>query len=140
MFRQSVRTFVRFAHWDVRTYFLLALFLRPDVLTNEVSERPSSEGANVLTERVLKNLLTQLCPFTNKFSLFLTFIGSLLLGFTLPQAGAIGIIGGADGPTAIFLSSMLAPDLLGPILSKGLQRPALHRGPLDVRGGGALPG
>ena len=33
----------------------------------------------------------------------------------MPQAGAIGIIGGADGPTAIFLSSMLAPELLGPI-------------------------
>lgn len=46
---------------------------------------------------------------------FLTFIGSLLLGFTPQQAGAIGIIGGADGPTAIFLSSMIAPELLGPI-------------------------
>ncbi len=45
----------------------------------------------------------------------MTFIGSLYLGFSTSQAGAIGIIGGADGPTAIFLSSMLAPELLGPI-------------------------
>ena len=40
--------------------------------------------------------------------IFITFIGALLLGFAKPEAGAIGIIGGADGPTAIFLSSRLA--------------------------------
>jgi oxaloacetate decarboxylase beta subunit len=40
--------------------------------------------------------------------IFTTFIGALLLGFNRPEAGAIGIIGGADGPTAIFLSSRLA--------------------------------
>jgi len=40
--------------------------------------------------------------------IFLTFLGALALGFLLPEAGAIGIIGGADGPTAIFLSSKLA--------------------------------
>ena len=39
----------------------------------------------------------------------------LALGFTLQQAGAIAIIGGADGPTAIFLSSKLAPELIGAI-------------------------
>lgn len=50
-----------------------------------------------------------------QIGIFLTFLGSLFLGFSYSQAGAIGIIGGADGPTAIFLSSMLAPDLLGPI-------------------------
>lgn len=50
-----------------------------------------------------------------QFGIFITFIGSLILGFSLPQAGAIGIIGGADGPTAIFLTSKLAPELLGPI-------------------------
>lgn len=50
-----------------------------------------------------------------QIGIFLTFAGALVLGFTLPQAGAIGIIGGADGPTAIFLSSMLAKELLGPI-------------------------
>ena len=47
--------------------------------------------------------------------IFLTFIGALFLGFTPQQAGAIGIIGGADGPTAIFLSSQLAPEYLGAI-------------------------
>ncbi len=43
-----------------------------------------------------------------QIGIFATFIGALLLGFSPPEAGAIGIIGGADGPTAIFLSSRLA--------------------------------
>jgi len=47
--------------------------------------------------------------------IFLTFLGALVLGFGPAEAGAIGIIGGADGPTAIFLSSKLAPHLIGPI-------------------------
>ena len=47
--------------------------------------------------------------------IFLTFIGALMLGFDTHQAAAIGIIGGADGPTAIFLASQLAPSLIGPI-------------------------
>ncbi|MBF0352486.1 MAG: sodium ion-translocating decarboxylase subunit beta [SAR324 cluster bacterium] len=47
--------------------------------------------------------------------IFLTLIGAMYLGFTPSEAGAIGIIGGADGPTAIFLASKLAPDLLGAI-------------------------
>ncbi|MFO7829284.1 MAG: sodium ion-translocating decarboxylase subunit beta [Bacteroidales bacterium] len=47
--------------------------------------------------------------------IFLTFLGALVLGFTPAESGAIGIIGGADGPTAIFLSSKLAPHLIGPI-------------------------
>ncbi|MDP7019600.1 MAG: sodium ion-translocating decarboxylase subunit beta [Pirellulaceae bacterium] len=46
---------------------------------------------------------------------FLTFLGALYLGFSASEAGAIGIIGGADGPTAIFLSAKLAPHLLGAI-------------------------
>ncbi len=50
-----------------------------------------------------------------QFGIFFTFIGALLLGFTGQEAGAIGIIGGADGPTAIFVSSKLAPHLLGAI-------------------------
>lgn len=45
----------------------------------------------------------------------LAFFGAVCLGFTGPQAASIGIIGGADGPTAIFLTTMLAPELLGPI-------------------------
>ncbi len=56
-----------------------------------------------------------------QFGIFTTFIGALLLDFipglnyTLKEAASIGIIGGADGPTAIFLASKLAPHLLGPI-------------------------
>ncbi len=47
--------------------------------------------------------------------IFFTFIGAAALGFTAQEAASIGIIGGADGPTAIFLTSKLAPHLLGPI-------------------------
>ncbi|NLX86365.1 MAG: sodium ion-translocating decarboxylase subunit beta [Clostridiales bacterium] len=50
-----------------------------------------------------------------QLGIFTTFIGAILLGFTGPEAGSIGIIGGADGPTAIYLTSRLAPHLLGPI-------------------------
>jgi len=50
-----------------------------------------------------------------QFGIFATFIGSILLGFNVMESGAIGIIGGADGPTSIFLSTKLAPHLLGPI-------------------------
>jgi len=47
--------------------------------------------------------------------IFLTYAGCRLMGFTGAEAGSIGIIGGADGPTAIFVTAMLAPALLGPI-------------------------
>lgn len=47
--------------------------------------------------------------------IFITFMGALSLGFTPQEAASIGIIGGADGPTAIFLTSKLAPRLIGPI-------------------------
>ena len=50
-----------------------------------------------------------------QLGIFLTFIGAIALGFTPAQAGSIGIIGGADGPTAILVTSKLAPELLGPI-------------------------
>jgi oxaloacetate decarboxylase beta subunit len=50
-----------------------------------------------------------------QIGIFLTFIGALFLGFTPSESGAIGIIGGADGPTAIFLAAILAPHLLGAI-------------------------
>jgi oxaloacetate decarboxylase beta subunit len=46
---------------------------------------------------------------------FATFAGAILLSFTLKESAAIGIIGGADGPTAIFLASKLAPSFIGPI-------------------------
>ena len=50
-----------------------------------------------------------------QFGIFATYIGATLMGFTSQQASSIGIIGGADGPTAIFVTSRLAPELLGPI-------------------------
>lgn len=50
-----------------------------------------------------------------QIGIFLTFLGAVILGFTPNQAGAISIIGGADGPTAIFVTSKLSPELLGPI-------------------------
>ena len=50
-----------------------------------------------------------------QLGIFLAFIGARFIGFTPQAAGSIGIIGGADGPTAIFVTSKLAPELLGPI-------------------------
>ena len=50
-----------------------------------------------------------------QLGIFITYIGAVLLGFTGAEASSIGIIGGADGPTAIFTTSHLAPHLLGPI-------------------------
>ena len=50
-----------------------------------------------------------------QFGIFFTFVGAIALGFTGPQAASIGIIGGADGPTALYLTSKLADELLGPI-------------------------
>ena len=50
-----------------------------------------------------------------QIGIFATFLGALQLGFSPANAAAIGIIGGADGPTAIFLASRLAPSLIGPI-------------------------
>lgn len=50
-----------------------------------------------------------------QLGIFLTFIGAMLLGFTPQEASSIGIIGGADGPTAIFLTTHLASHLLGPV-------------------------
>lgn len=50
-----------------------------------------------------------------QLGIFIAFFGALLLGFTGPEAGSIGIIGGADGPTAIFTTTQLAPHLLGSV-------------------------
>ncbi|MEA4927728.1 MAG: sodium ion-translocating decarboxylase subunit beta [Candidatus Limiplasma sp.] len=50
-----------------------------------------------------------------QLGIFVTFIGAQLLGFTPAESSSIGIIGGADGPTAIYLTGKLAPHLLGPI-------------------------
>lgn len=50
-----------------------------------------------------------------QLGIFMTFVGCRLMGFSGAEASSVGIIGGADGPTAIFVTAMLAPALLGPI-------------------------
>ena len=64
---------------------------------------------------LIANPKTLLLGAAAQFGIFLTFVGAILLGFPTLQAAAIGIIGGADGPTAIYLTTILAPELLGPI-------------------------
>lgn len=65
-------------------------------------------GAMTDFSSLLSNPRLMLLGAAAQIGIFLTFIGALMLGFAPPEAGAIGIIGGADGPTAIFLSSRLA--------------------------------
>ena len=74
-------------------------------------------GVGAMTDfgPLLANPKTFLLGAAAQFGIFTTFIGAILLGFTPAQAGSIGIIGGADGPTAIFTASQLAPEYLGPI-------------------------
>lgn len=74
-------------------------------------------GLGALTDfgPLLSNPRTILLGAAAQFGVFGTIWGAMLLGFTGPEAAAIGIIGGADGPTAIYLCSKLAPDLLGAI-------------------------
>jgi carboxybiotin decarboxylase len=74
-------------------------------------------GVGALTDfgPLIANPVTLLLGASAQLGIFLTFIGAYFLGFTPQQSGAIGIIGGADGPTAIFLANYLAPELLGSI-------------------------
>ena len=72
-------------------------------------------GAMTDFSTMLSNPKLVLLGAAAQIGIFLTLIGAMYLGFTPQEAGAIGIIGGADGPTAIFLSARLAPELLGPI-------------------------
>ncbi len=79
-------------------------------------------GVGAMTDfgPLLANPRTLLLGAAAQFGIFATVLGALtlnyfgIISFTLPQAAAIGIIGGADGPTAIYLSGKLAPELLGP--------------------------
>ena len=70
-------------------------------------------GAMTDFSTMLSNPKLVLLGAAAQVGVFLTFLGALYLGFDANQAGAVGIIGGADGPTAIFLSAKLAPELLG---------------------------
>ena len=74
-------------------------------------------GIGAMTDfyTMLSNPRLVLLGAAAQMGIFLTLIGALYLGFTPTESGAIGIIGGADGPTAIFLSAKLAPHLLGAI-------------------------
>lgn len=74
-------------------------------------------GVGALTDfgPLIANPMTLLLGAAAQLGIFTTFLGALLLGFQLPEAGSIGIIGGADGPTAIYLCSKMAPHLLGAI-------------------------
>ena len=74
-------------------------------------------GVGAMTDfgPLLANPKSFLLGAAAQLGIFATFLGALALGFTYAEAGSIGIIGGADGPTAIYLTSKLAPSLLGPI-------------------------
>lgn len=74
-------------------------------------------GVGAMTDfgPLIANPKTALLGGAAQFGIFSTLLMALFLGFTLPQAASIGIIGGADGPTSIFVTSKLAPELLGAI-------------------------
>ncbi len=72
-------------------------------------------GATTDFGPLLANPKTLLLGAAAQLGIFMTFIGASLMGFSTTEASSIGIIGGADGPTAIWLTSKLAPHLLGPI-------------------------
>ena len=74
-------------------------------------------GVGAMTDfgPLLSNPKSMLMGASAQLGVFVAFVLAILFGFTGPEAASIGIIGGADGPTAIFLTSKLAPWLLGPI-------------------------
>jgi carboxybiotin decarboxylase len=72
-------------------------------------------GAMTDFSAMLSNPKLVLLGAAAQVGIFLTLMGALALGFSPQEAGAIGIIGGADGPTAIFIASKLAPHLIGAI-------------------------
>lgn len=74
-------------------------------------------GVGALTDfgPLIANPKSILLGAAAQLGIFIALLGAVLLGFELTEAASIGIIGGADGPTAIFLTSKLAPDLLAPI-------------------------
>ena len=74
-------------------------------------------GVGAMTDfgPLLSNPKSMLLGAAAQLGVFVAFLGGVALGFTGPEAASIGIIGGADGPTAIFLTTRLAPELLGAI-------------------------
>ena len=74
-------------------------------------------GVGAMTDfgPMIANPKSMLMGASAQLGVFVAFFGAVMLGFTGPQSASIGIIGGADGPTAIYLTTKLAPELLGPI-------------------------
>ena len=74
-------------------------------------------GVGAMTDfsPLLANPKSLLLGAAAQLGIFIVFIGAKMMGFTAAEAGSIGIIGGADGPTAIFVTTKLAPELLGAI-------------------------
>lgn len=74
-------------------------------------------GVGALTDfgPMLRNLKLALFGAAAQIGIFVVLLAAIFLGFTPQEAGSLGIIGGADGPTAIYTTIMLAPHLLGPI-------------------------
>lgn len=74
-------------------------------------------GVGALTDftALLSNPRTVILGAAAQIGIFATLAGAYLLGFSLEESASIGIIGGADGPTSIYMASKLAPKLLGPI-------------------------
>ncbi|MDD6017302.1 MAG: sodium ion-translocating decarboxylase subunit beta [Clostridiales bacterium] len=74
-------------------------------------------GVGAMTDfgPLISNPKSLLLGAAAQLGVFVAFFGAILLGFTGPQAASIGIIGGADGPTAIYVTSKLSPENLGPI-------------------------
>lgn len=74
-------------------------------------------GVGAMTDfgPMIRNLRLSIFGAAAQLGIFAVFFGALFLGFTPQEAGSLGIIGGADGPTSIFTTIKLAPHLLGPI-------------------------
>lgn len=72
-------------------------------------------GAMTDFSPLIANPKTLLLGASAQLGVFVALIGALIFGFAPPEAASIGIIGGADGPTAILTTKILAPNLLGPI-------------------------
>lgn len=93
---------------------VLGIFLK-HLIANEIVPCLIFMGIGALTDfgPLLANPKTFILGAAAQIGVFIALVGSIFLGFTPQQAGSIGIIGGADGPTTIYVTTVLAPELLG---------------------------
>ena len=86
-------------------------------VSNEIFPPLIFLGVGAMTDfgPLIANPKTLFLGAAAQIGVFVALAGSMVIGFTAPQAAAIGIIGGADGPTSIYLATKLAPELLGAI-------------------------